>query len=55
MVALGFLVLTVLKVFLYDLSALSGFYRVLSFLGLGVALILVSLVYQRFVVGEGRR
>lgn len=55
MVALGFLVLTVLKVFLYDLSALSGFYRVLSFLGLGLALILVSLVYQRFVVGEGRR
>ncbi len=55
MVALGFLVLTVLKVFLYDLSALSGVYRVLSFLGLGLALILVSLVYQRFVVGEGRR
>lgn len=49
-VALGFLVLTVLKVFLFDLSSLGGVYRVFSFLGLGVALILVSLVYQRFVV-----
>ena len=40
--------LTVGKVFLYDLSALKGIYRVLSFLGLGIALILVSLLYQRF-------
>jgi uncharacterized membrane protein len=42
--------LTVAKVFIYDLSALSGLYRILSFLGLGIALILVSLLYQRFVV-----
>ncbi len=49
-VSLGFLLLTVAKVFLYDLATLEGFYRVLSFLGLGVALILVSLLYQRFVV-----
>ena len=41
--------LTVGKVFLYDLSALEGIYRVLSFLGLGTALIMVSLLYQRFV------
>jgi len=47
---LAFLVLTVAKVFLYDLSNLTGLYRVLSFLGLGVSLILVSLLYQRFVV-----
>jgi len=46
--ALAFLMLTVGKAFLYDLSALQGFYRVLSFFGLGTALILVSLLYQRF-------
>jgi uncharacterized membrane protein len=51
-VSLGFLVLTVAKVFLYDLSNLTGIQRVFSFLGLGVALILVSLLYQRFVVAR---
>ena len=56
MAGLAFLVLTVVKVFLYDLSSLRGLYRVLSFLGLGVSLILVSLLYQRFVVTkEGER
>lgn len=47
--SLGFLLLTVAKVFLYDLKNVVGIYRILSFLGLGVALILVSLFYQRFV------
>ena len=37
------------KVFLFDLSKLEGLYRILSFLGLGMSLILVSLLYQRFV------
>jgi uncharacterized membrane protein len=46
--ALAFLMLTVGKAFLYDLSALKGIYRVLSFFGLGTALIVVSLLYQRF-------
>jgi len=46
--SLIFLMVTVAKAFLYDLSALQGLYRVLSFLGLGTALILVSLLYQRF-------
>ena len=50
--ALAFLVLTVAKVFLYDLATLTGLYRVLSFLGLGVSLILVSLLYQRFVIAK---
>jgi uncharacterized membrane protein len=50
--SLGFLLLTVAKVFLYDLSALEGGYRILSFLGLGVSLILVSLLYQRFVLRQ---
>jgi len=47
--SLAFLLLTVAKVFLYDLANVGGIYRVLSFLGLGVSLILVSLFYQRFV------
>ncbi len=46
--SLVFLMVTVAKAFLYDLSALQGIYRVLSFLGLGTALIVVSLLYQRF-------
>jgi uncharacterized membrane protein len=46
--SLLFLFLTVGKVFLYDLSVLEGIYRILSFVGLGVALIVFSLLYQRF-------
>jgi uncharacterized membrane protein len=53
-VSLGFLLLAVGKVFVYDLKMLSGLYRVLSFLGLGAGLILVSLFYQRFVFRRGR-
>jgi uncharacterized membrane protein len=48
LVALGFLLLTVGKVFVYDLGQLTGIYRILSFVALGAALILVSLLYQRF-------
>jgi len=51
-VALGFLVLTVGKVFLYDLSHLTGLYRILSFFGLGMSLLVVSLLYQRFVIAR---
>lgn len=47
--SLGFLLLTVGKVFLHDLASVGGIYRVFSFLGLGISLILVSLFYQRFV------
>jgi uncharacterized membrane protein len=47
--SLGFLVLTIGKVFLYDLGALRDLYRVVSLLGLAFSLILVSLAYQRFV------
>jgi uncharacterized membrane protein len=47
--SLAFLVLTVAKVFLYDLAHLHGIARVLSFLGLGMSLVVVSLLYQRFV------
>jgi len=48
-ISLGFMLLTIGKVFLYDLSSLTGMPRILSFLGLAVALIAVSLLYQRFV------
>jgi len=50
--ALGLLGLTVLKVFAVDFAAARTSLRILSFLVLGVVLLLVSLVYQRFL---GRR
>ncbi|MEM9292882.1 MAG: DUF2339 domain-containing protein [Acidobacteriota bacterium] len=53
--SLGLLVLTLLKVFLVDLGELEGLYRVASLLGLAISLILVSVVYQRFVVGREDR
>lgn len=40
--------ITILKVFLFDLSSLDTIYRILSFLILGVILILVSFLYQVF-------
>lgn len=47
----GLVLLTVvtLKVFLIDAAALGGVLRILSFLGLGVALIGISWVYGRFL------
>lgn len=45
--SLGLMLLTVGKVFLYDLSKVGGIYRALSFLGLAVSLFVVSLLYQR--------
>lgn len=48
-VSLGLLLVTIAKVFLYDLGELRDLYRVASLLGLAISLILVSLAYQRFV------
>jgi uncharacterized membrane protein len=45
---LGLLALATVKVFLYDLSSLDAVYRVLSFLVLGVLLLLSSYAYRRF-------
>ncbi len=56
--ALGILVIVALKVFLLDMSGLTGLYRVGSFLGLGLSRWSASgLVYQRFVfpAPENRR
>jgi uncharacterized membrane protein len=46
---LGLLLLATLKVFIWDMSTLDASYRVLSFIGLGVLLLVSSLLYQRFV------
>ncbi|MET0429635.1 MAG: DUF2339 domain-containing protein, partial [Microvirga sp.] len=43
------LVLAVLKVFIIDLASLEGVMRALSFMGLGLVLIGIGLVYQRLL------
>ncbi|NNF71308.1 MAG: DUF2339 domain-containing protein [Rhodobacteraceae bacterium] len=47
--SLAVLMVTVAKVFLFDMSDLTGLFRVASFLGLGLTLIGIGRVYQRFV------
>jgi uncharacterized membrane protein len=49
------LLIAVAKVFLFDLRGLEGVWRALSFMGLGVVLIGIGLVYQRLLFGAGRR
>lgn len=44
--------LTVVKVFLVDLSSLEGALRAFSFLGLGLCLLAIGRFYQRIVVGS---
>ncbi|MFM9941660.1 MAG: DUF2339 domain-containing protein [Hyphomicrobiaceae bacterium] len=44
--------LSVIKVFLFDLGGLSGFWRALSFIVLGAVLIGIGLVYQHLVFGQ---
>jgi uncharacterized membrane protein len=43
---------TTLKVFFVDLGMLSGFYRVVSSIALGVVLLVISYVYQRRLAGR---
>ncbi len=50
---LGLLTLVTLKVFLIDAAALEGILRILSFLGLGIALIAIGWAYGR-LMGIGR-
>jgi uncharacterized membrane protein len=47
--ALATVLLAALKVFLFDMADLDGLYRVASFLGLGLSLVSIGLLYQRFV------
>jgi len=52
--AAGIILLAILKVFLIDAAGLTGLYRVASFLGLGLCLIALGYLYQRFVfTGRG--
>jgi uncharacterized membrane protein len=53
--ALGVVALVCLKVFLIDMADLTGLWRVLSFLGLGLALIGLGAVHRRFVVPAQRQ
>lgn len=46
------MLLVIGKVFLYDMANLSDLWRVFSFLGLGVSLLALAWVYQRFVFRE---
>lgn len=48
-VSLALFLVTIAKVFLFDLGHLAGLQRAASMLGLAVSLLVVSLVYQRFV------
>lgn len=48
--SLAVVLVTVAKVFLSDMSALTGLYRVASFLGLGLSLVAIGYLYQRFVL-----
>jgi uncharacterized membrane protein len=40
--------ITIVKIFAYDLSFLAGLYRIFSFIGLGVILLAMSYLYQRY-------
>ncbi|HKV42556.1 MAG TPA: DUF2339 domain-containing protein [Blastocatellia bacterium] len=40
--------ITILKIFVYDLSFLQSLYRIFSFIGLGLILLTVSFLYQRY-------
>jgi hypothetical protein len=50
--AVSLIAVTTFKCFLYDLSSLGGLYRVASFVGLAIALALVSLALQKFVLAR---
>lgn len=47
MLALGVIILTIAKVFLYDTANIAGIYRALSAIGLGVVLLGIGWLYQR--------
>ncbi|EGK11815.1 hypothetical protein HMPREF9374_1821 [Desmospora sp. 8437] len=46
--AMGLFGLTILKIFIFDLSFLDTLYRIFSFIGLGLILLAVSYIYQRY-------
>ncbi len=54
-IALAILGFTIVKVFLFDLSALDRGYRIISFIVLGVLLLAISFVYQKRAGADGSR
>ncbi len=52
--SLAIILVTIGKVFLFDMAALEGLYRALSFLGLGGSLVGIGYLYQRFVFPPAR-
>lgn len=56
--AIGLFAFTILKIFIYDLSFLQTLYRIFSFMGLGVILLGVSYLYQKYkdvILGQDER
>ena len=53
--AVSLIAVTTFKCFLYDLASLGGLHRVASLLGLAIALALVSLVLQKYVLAKPGR
>lgn len=51
--SLGLILATVAKVFLFDMAELDGLWRVASFVGLGLVLVAIGFVYQRWVLIPG--
>jgi uncharacterized membrane protein len=49
MLALGVIALTVAKVFIIDTASISGIYRALSVIGLGIVLLGIGWLYQRLL------
>jgi uncharacterized membrane protein len=47
-IAIAVFGIAILKIFIYDLSFLESLYRIFSFIGLGLILLSVSFLYQRF-------
>jgi uncharacterized membrane protein len=45
--------LTILKAFLIDMSTLTGVWRALSFMGLGLVLVMIGWLYQRILFSRG--
>jgi uncharacterized membrane protein len=51
--ALVLIIITSLKIFLKDLWSLGQLYRVASFIGLAIVMMMVSYLYQRFLSKMG--
>ena len=52
--AMALVGLTIIKVFVFDMSQLTGFLRALSFIGLGLALVGIGWLYQRMIFPQDR-